>query len=442
VPEKNVGILYAAWPDENSSPNQFRDFDAPENYLARKQLLGWLKVAPGQIGLYDYHAWGRYTLNGMVHRKLWAARHGMRHGFWYSGVNMSFRPLFTYVAGRLEWNPFQDVSRLKGEFIRAYYGEAAPVMERLISSIYDRIEYGDYNWGGSPPAKYFTREFTENTLALFDQANEILHGSKGLASDREFFVLNGLLATRSGQRDVPQEQLEVFAMLLKDYLTRTIADYEKAVAKAKEENKTMPRLDARRPGFGDVVSNLWSWVRIRVEPAEQEGQVPAVLRELIADPIAAIQRHRVTVFVDRIPGGYRIQPHAFVGGGTSQRYGWRCEPKPSAFVRGARTGISRMEARFRLDGEPSAGEGALDIEGQACDKLWAAPVPIRISLNRKKIFEGPNNFARHGWSRRKFPIPPGTLRKGENILEIRNLSDSDSVVSHWFMLSEVLVQLP
>jgi len=435
VPEKNVHILYAAWPDENSAPNQFRDFDAAENYLARHQLMGWLKVAPGRIGLYDYHAWGRYTLNGMAHRTLWAARHGMRHGFWHSGVNVSFRHLFNYVAGRLQWDPFQDVGRLKGEFIRAYYGKGAPVMEKIIDGIYDRIEYGDYNWGGVPPADFFTREFTEDILALFDRANEILKGGLGASSDRNWFVSNGIGATRPGQREVPEERLEVFGLLLKDYLARWATNYEKAVAKAREEKKAIPRL-------GGIAGKLWSWARIRVEPAEKEGQVPAVIRELIADPVSAIKRHRVTLFVEKIPGGLRIRPDAFVGGGVYIKYGWKCEPKPAALVRGTRTGLSRMEARFNIDDEPPARGGVLDIEGQACDKLWAPPVPVQTLLNGEKIFEGPNGFVKLGWSRREFTIPAGILRKGENVLEIRNLSYSDSVVSHWFMLSEVRVKLP
>jgi len=43
----------------------------------------------------------------------------------------------------------------------------------------------------------------------------------------------------------------------------------------------------------------------------------------------------------------------------------------------------------------------------------------------------------------KLPVnPKGVLRKGENTIEIRNLYTSDSLVSHWFMISEVLVRFP
>ena len=84
----------------------------------------------------------------------------------------------------------------------------------------------------------------------------------------------------------------------------------------------------------------------------------------------------------------------------------------------------------------------LDIDGQDSDKLWCPPVPIQIIVNKKKLFDGPNPFVKQGWSRMQVPLPKGVLRKGENVIEIRNLVASDSLISHWCMISEVLVRFP
>ena len=171
-------------------------------------------------------------------------------------------------------------------------------------------------------------------------------------------------------------------------------------------------------------------------------QVPLTLAKLIEDPVGTVRSCRVTQFVTPIPDGWRVPADAFTGAEGPRYYLWKCEGKVAVWVRGTMTDVSRTRARLVLQDAPRPRQGLLDVEGQACDKLWCPNVPIQILINKTKVFDGVNPFVKQGWSRAQFPFPAGTLRRGENVIEIRNLADSDSLISHWCMISEVLVRFP
>jgi hypothetical protein len=60
-------------------------------------------------------------------------------------------------------------------------------------------------------------------------------------------------------------------------------------------------------------------------------------------------------------------------------------------------------------------------------------------MNNAVLLDGPNGFAVRGWSTRTFPIPPGTLRKGENTLTIEDLEPTPR---SWFLVSDVQILVP
>jgi hypothetical protein len=104
------------------------------------------------------------------------------------------------------------------------------------------------------------------------------------------------------------------------------------------------------------------------------------------------------------------------------------------------TTMSRVTAKLRLMDDPPTGEGVIEIEAQDNDKHWCAPVPIQVFVNRREIFEGTNGFPKQDWKRISWPLPAGTLKKGDNEIEIRNLAASDSLISHWVLVSEVAIR--
>ncbi|MHC4873463.1 MAG: DUF4838 domain-containing protein, partial [Planctomycetota bacterium] len=137
----NVQLLYAPWPNKISAPDGFHDFDSPENIIAHDEIKGWIKQCGAEnLGLYDYNSGHVLTLRGMADRVKWCAENGMKGGLWYCGTPKIFQKLFLYVHSQLNWDPHQDTTKLERDFIHAYYGKAAPAMEKIISSIYNRLD--------------------------------------------------------------------------------------------------------------------------------------------------------------------------------------------------------------------------------------------------------------------------------------------------------------
>jgi len=437
-PAKNVIIMYAAWPNASNAPNSLRDFDARENVVAGTHLRGWLKVAPGQMGVYDYNAGGRLTLYGMGHRIKWMAKNDLR-GVWYCGTPWFFRDLFIFVHCRLTWDPYEDITSLRNEFIRAYYGEAAPLVRELCDLIYFRLEHGDYDArmraGGFPPPDYFERKFVDNAFELFDRALELTKGNNRAHTDlqktKELYIANcfGLRPGLSGE--LSDDEYYVFGRNLTEYVN----------------NVWLPQLTSPRskkePRFSDLKSKIWALTFVDIGEPPAEGKLPPLLLEMMRNPKKVIDERRKTYFVETAPDGWRMPGIQFRGGQYWRSYSWQCPRREHCMVvRGRMTDVSTMEARLILDAPPPDRDGLLEVEGQDSDKMWAEPAPIEIRINKSLLYDGPNNFAKMGWSRRTWRLPKGTLHQGENVIRIRNNAASDSLTSHWFMLSECRVRFP
>ena len=444
-PEKNVLVFYCAWPNKGSCPCGIRDFDAPENVVALSQMQGWLKVAPGQIGLYDYNSGGRYTLYGMAWKVKWCARAGMC-GFHYCGGNKSFEPLFRYVHSRLNWDPFQEVNRLKNDFIAAYYGDVAPEVRELFDLIYDRIEYGDYDGemgaGGYPPGRYFSRKFVDRVFALFDKTLAATRDNERVQRDlvqtKHLFIKNCLRLKPGRSDNLTDEQYYVFARNLREYVNWSMPTaHQDKVAYAKKRKKELPTFS-----YKSLVNLVWKLAYITVEMGPDETKLPPLVTQMLENPKEVVEKHRKTNFVEVIEGGWRVPAVQFTGGRYWPKYSWKCEAKDGAIVRGTMTELSRMQAEVILEEDPPDRAGVLEIDGQDNDKKWCPSSPIQIFVNRTKVYEGPNGCAKQGWTRRSWPLPRGALQKGKNVIEVRNLYNSDSLISHWFMLSEVLLKFP
>lgn len=132
-----------------------------------------------------------------------------------------------------------------------------------------------------------------------------------------------------------------------------------------------------------------------------------------------------------------LSPFSFEGGVGPQWYEHECPGRVAVWIYGRRTRWHTMKATFRLEGAP-AGRAMLIVEGQDDDK--PGRTGIRIALNGMTLFEGENPFPERGWAERRFEIPPGTLRAGENRLVIENLEDSEATNADWFMLSSARVE--
>jgi len=436
-PEPNVVVCYAAWPSATCAPNSLGNYDHPANEPAYTHLKGWLKIAPGQMGVYDYNGGGRMTLYSMAERIKFMGKHNMR-AVWYCGTNKMWPNLYNFVHGRLTWDPYEDVGRLKNEFIRAFYGDAAPTVLRLFDLMYDRLMLGGYE-GVYPPPEYFGHAFVRRTYELFDKALAETKGMgrphENLVQTRNLFIGNALRLCPGFDGELTDDQYAAFGRNLREYV-------EKVWLPGYQEKLAAHQADATKkaPSFKGLHDRVWKLCYVDIGRSPGGLELPPRLAELIEHPKETVAKHRQNDFVTQTDAGWLLPGIQFRGARNLGAYSWFCPRRQDTVaVYGALTDMSRCTARLELDAPP-AGPAVLKIEGQDSEKAWAPPARIQIWVNDRKVFDGRNEFPKRGWAWRQYAIPAGTLRKGANTVEVRNLAGTDSLAAMWVMFSEVRIE--
>jgi len=142
IPEKNIRISLSL-SAEGGNPCQSH-FDCPRNQEFMKIFEGWNKKAPGQIYLWCYctNFENRYSPffpnDAMVERLRFFHKNNV-DGVFYNGIPRLFPQLFCFVQGKLLWDPGLDAQKLEDEFLKNFYGPAAPEMKNLLTLIRSRI---------------------------------------------------------------------------------------------------------------------------------------------------------------------------------------------------------------------------------------------------------------------------------------------------------------
>ena len=99
------------------------------------------------------------------------------------------------------------------------------------------------------------------------------------------------------------------------------------------------------------------------------------------------------------------------------------EDRPTAYICGAKTSISKMQVAFTLNEFQLLKEYQLILSG--ADDFQKEKCPIKIVLNNKVIFEGLNTFSNKKWNIKKFIIAKNIL-KLNNVLTIYNTSPTEN----------------
>lgn len=106
---------------------------------------------------------------------------------------MEFAELRLYLYSRIAWNPNVDVSATIDEFLKAYYGDAAPYIRKYIDRITDAYEKTKSKKPliiNTPPSyyqdTYLTPELLKEYNALFDQAEQAVKGQDVFAEHVHF----------------------------------------------------------------------------------------------------------------------------------------------------------------------------------------------------------------------------------------------------------------
>ncbi|MDP6353918.1 MAG: DUF4838 domain-containing protein [Planctomycetota bacterium] len=436
-PEPNVHVLYAAWPNETSAPNSEADFDHPRNALALSEIRGWLKVAPNNVGLYTYPSFGGYTINATAWRVKWCARNGLR-SIHFCGNQKTFNALHHYVQSRLTWNPFLEVATLRRNFTRAYYGpKAGPIVDEIVREIHDQAELGAADDQRVPFVKEMLALFDKAMASISEEEQKRFHYDDVEKARKFFYRLWYYRFQPRGRKEIPGDEMAFFCEEFPKWISNWLKKHEENIATATKEGK-------KPPGYQSLVDGIWEQAHVKVDINEfKDGKLPSIVNRLMTKPAEELATSRITEFSEKLPDGWRLPGNAFTGGRLFRSYSWKCEKRNNCIaINGTRTRYSRMRAEWTIESEPPAGIGVVELEGQSDDKLFTKNVRIKVLLNNKRLFEGVSPFPKRGWSKLKLPLPEGLLHKGVNVMEIRNLNDSDQLYLNWCMISEAKLTFP
>lgn len=123
-----------------------RPLDSEANRDFRADLQGWKAIAP-RLFVWDYitnfanEIWPHPNLRVLgPNLRFFAAGHVIgvfEHGDAYTNGVGDFVQLRAWLVSHLMWNPQQDEKRLTAEFLRGYYGAAAPHLQAYLDLIND-----------------------------------------------------------------------------------------------------------------------------------------------------------------------------------------------------------------------------------------------------------------------------------------------------------------
>lgn len=122
-----------------------------------------------------------------------------------------------------------------------------------------------------------------------------------------------------------------------------------------------------------------------------------------------------------------------------KNYNWNIkngEAKDGACIYGIKTNLNEIKGSFYLKTVPER----LTMEVCALDDDNKKKCNIEICINSHSIFKGENNFLSDQWSTKNFKIDKKFLRKGENIITLRNLEKSSKLGAPWFMINYIKIK--
>jgi len=385
-----------------------------ENWRRRVgKIDGWVKIAPGQVGVCEYL--GRYepsTVDTTAAKfRAYAERGVVAHWHTY-GWPKNFAPLVRYLYPRLCWDPKQDAQALAEDFARHYYGPAGEAVVEHLRLAHRRYQETRANPGQMKdgyPDGYYARPFADKMLATLRKACEAAKNDKGLyeelRAEARAFLCDWMAHPLS--KELTPEAAETLRDQLATLRSFTGNGEKELIAFARQVHATGCGIESVQQGALRLVED---WLE------KQDLPSPKAVK---------------------LANGVRIPAEAFMYGVLVRERGGHVGPPlpprmaTCIYVRGNRKNRShRTEAQFELGAIPGDGAAELVMDGQDSDHRVPA-AEIRVSVNDTKIYEGPVMFVKWNWSRQSFAIPAGVLRKGVNKLEIVNVGDPKSIKEWW-----------
>ncbi len=157
---------------------------SPENLRFRHDIIAWEPVAP-LLYVWDYTPnFANYlqpfpNFDALQPNVRFFVDHGVKglfeQGNYSSGGNGEMGPLRAYLLAKLLWNPQTDIKRHTDEFVRAYFGKAAPKILAYLEVTHRPVrEQGLHaHIFDSPRAAYLSEEVITQGEKLLDEAEQL-----------------------------------------------------------------------------------------------------------------------------------------------------------------------------------------------------------------------------------------------------------------------------
>ncbi len=183
VPRPNVLVKLAQIRSDTMRP-----LTHPNNHTALSQLRDWGTL--GTVGIWDY--WIMYGTGNEATVNLAAISSNLRlyqknrvesvFAECESPHTCNFYSLRLWMGYQLMQNPVRDANLLVDKFLGAYYGAAAPFMQRLLDYIGTRMEEIKEHIGDVPVSKrtYLDNDFFKTAEGLLASAEKAAGGDAGI----------------------------------------------------------------------------------------------------------------------------------------------------------------------------------------------------------------------------------------------------------------------
>lgn len=426
MPEPNVMVQFCPYPRRVAC--QSHDLTCDRNAVGYADLQGWIAKCPNNLYIFDYprgyQTW--YEPFGSfwaMKRKLdYYTANGIK-GLYHCGVPDTFRDLFVYVQSRLLWSPEADVAALMDDFMSHYYGAAAPAMREWFDLMHQEVdERPVHQMCEGPNPGLVTAELAEQALAIYARA-------EAAAGDRA-----ALYRVRA------EKMLVLFA----DVNERNPVNGKLAVDEAEFAKRLAEMLDiARQRRLGTLarreagVVSDWLYKVARVRTQRNPWYTDALIDRLAAKPAETLAAERQLYAQTKIDGGWRLELDGFCGGKGPETYSYQCEPRRAVWIYGTNTATPAMWTKVKLEAQPAAAR--LVLVAQDDDKPGS--VTLRVTVNGREVFQGPNGHREKGWSENTIALPAGVLQAGANEIRIETTTPSSARDAGWFMLAELKLLL-
>ncbi|MCX6898071.1 MAG: DUF4838 domain-containing protein [Verrucomicrobia bacterium] len=162
--------------------------EANKKFVA--DLQAWAKVC-NRLWIWDYTTDYAHYLLPLPNKRLlddnirlFAANHvaGVFEQGTYDTFDSEMVALKAYLIAKFLWNPNYDEALATREFLDAYYGPAAPVIQRYLDLIHDYAEKQQVHVGiyAKPTSAHLTPELLMQASALWDEAEGLARKDAGV----------------------------------------------------------------------------------------------------------------------------------------------------------------------------------------------------------------------------------------------------------------------